>query len=198
MNRAKYPLSLISHLCERVGGRKLLGYDIGCAFSRTLQTTSLKNTFEGTCTVPAMHGYAHNKRCQLSFHPINTIGAGLEDFETCERFFSSSNNCAALTRHASTFHRLQFLDLHFRHTDSEKYGNLGKFIYNNYRQALKTISEETAILKVYGDATAVDGTVFERWRKEEKAYLDSLRSEPTEDKLSCIYVDAYEAWKAAE
>jgi KDZ transposase-like protein len=145
-----------------------------------------------------MHGYAHNKRCQLSFHPLNTPGAGLEDFETCERFFSSSNNCAPLTRHATKYHRKQFLDLHFRHNDSEKYANLGKFLYNNYRQALKTIDENTTILQAYEQRTSFTEKDYKQWREEEKTYLNSLRTEPMEDRLSCMYVDAYEAWKAAE
>ena len=55
-------------------------------------------------------------------------GFGLEDLETCERVFAGSNAVARLTRHATAFHRRQFIDMYFRQWDAEKYENLGEYI----------------------------------------------------------------------
>ena len=74
--------------------------------------------------VNAFHGHAHNRMCQLQYHPLYLPGTGLEDFETCEHVFSSSNATAGLIRHASHFHYVQFLKLHFSQWDADKYAEL--------------------------------------------------------------------------
>jgi hypothetical protein len=104
------------------------GFDIGCAFSRTLEASSLgpaaqENRFR--MLVGAFHGHAHNRACQLDWHPLYVKGAGRSDFEGCERVFASSNEQASGTRHASWFHRRQALDEHFNFWDEDKYANLG-------------------------------------------------------------------------
>lgn len=76
--------------------------------------------------VNSFHGHAHNCRCQLWFHPLYRSGLGLEDLETCERVFSGSNAVAPVIRHASYFHWLQFVDLHFRQWDADRYLELSK------------------------------------------------------------------------
>jgi len=75
--------------------------------------------------VPAFHGHAHNRLCQLSHHILMSEGFGLEDLETCECVFAGSNAVAHLTRHATPFHRRQFIDMYFRQWDADKYENLG-------------------------------------------------------------------------
>ena len=72
----------------------------------------------------AFHGHAHNRMCQLQYHPLYLPGTGLEDFETCEHVFSSSNATAGLIRHASHFHYVQSLELHFSQWDADKYAEL--------------------------------------------------------------------------
>ncbi|EJD47440.1 hypothetical protein AURDEDRAFT_20599, partial [Auricularia subglabra TFB-10046 SS5] len=111
---AKYGLGVVSRMLS-VGLRdKYIGYDIGCAFQGTLSRSSLgrrarlANLFFG---LNSFHGYGHNRLCQLKHHPLYRKGFGLEDLETCERFFSAANAVAALIRHASHFHYIQFLDL---------------------------------------------------------------------------------------
>jgi hypothetical protein len=71
--------------------------------------------------VNAFHGWAHNRLCQLKYHPLYRKGLGLEDLETLERIFSSSNTIARTIRHATRFHWLQAMDLHYRQWDDEKY-----------------------------------------------------------------------------
>jgi len=75
--------------------------------------------------VPAFHGHAHNRLCQLSNHILMSHGFGLEDLETCERVFAGSNAVARLTRHVTAFHRRQFIDMYFHQWDADKYENLG-------------------------------------------------------------------------
>ena len=53
-------------------------------------------------------------------------GAGLEDFEGCEQVFSESNSVAMRTQHASTFHRVQAINIHFEHWNSDKLDGIGK------------------------------------------------------------------------
>ena len=82
--------------------------------------------------VPVFHGHAHNRICQLHHHILMSSGFGLEDLETCERIFAGSNAVARLTRHATPFHRRQFIDMYFQQWDAEKYENLGSLPFPSY------------------------------------------------------------------
>lgn len=61
------------------------------------------------------------------YHPLYRKGLGLEDLETLERFFSSSNTIARTIRHATAFHWHQAMDLHFRQWDDQKYQELSDY-----------------------------------------------------------------------
>lgn len=76
--------------------------------------------------VNAFHGWAHNRLCQLKYHPLYRTGVGLEDLETLECVFSASNAIARTIRHATAFHWHQAVDLHFCQWDEEKYQELSK------------------------------------------------------------------------
>src|ERR1700679_958005 len=84
----------------------LISYNIGCVFSGIILSTSLGTKFKEsgsrTC-VNAFHGYSHNYKCQYRNHLNNITGMGLEDLETLEQVFSSSNALAAVTRYASAY-----------------------------------------------------------------------------------------------
>lgn len=196
---AKYPLSILDKLQQIYPDPKLIGYDIGCAFKKTAANSSFGPSLKTKFVIPSMHGYAHNRACQLGHHPKYIAGAGLEDFEGCERVFSASNEVARLTRHATPFHRHQAIDAHFQHWDSDKYANLGSFIRNNYRQALTLIEELGDVLRqlrtLYPEAT---NKTLLGWFMEETAYLADLTKEPEEDTLKLAYVDALEDLQEAE
>ncbi|KAL1741794.1 hypothetical protein HDZ31DRAFT_44654, partial [Schizophyllum fasciatum] len=126
---AKYGLATVNRLLDMYGEFQGIGYDIGCAHRTTISNSTLgeKTARLGMdITVDAFHGYAHNRKCQLKNHPLYREGYGLEDLATCERVFSSSNAVARLVRHASKFHYGQFIDLHYRHWNEERYAELGK------------------------------------------------------------------------
>jgi hypothetical protein len=127
--RAKYPLATINKLLDVCGKGQAIGSDIGCQLSKTVAASSLREKAANSnlrLAVNAFHGHAHNRTCQLQNHPLYLPGFGLEDLETCERVFSSSNAVASLIRHASHFHYVQFLDLHFRQWDEDKYLELSE------------------------------------------------------------------------
>lgn len=148
--------------------------------------------------IPAMHGYAHNRLCQLGYHPMYTPGTGLEDFEGCERVFSASNECARLTRHSNTFHRHQALDSHFRHWDAEKYANLGTFLLNNYKQALLAQRNCRQIVLEYLELNNLTEDVFSQWLAEEKDHLQGLTREPEADTLAVTYVETLDEYAEAK
>ena len=106
-----------------------MAYDIGCSHSATVRASSISDKariHRLLLLVNTFHGHAHNRACQLQNHPMYLPGLGIEDLETCERIFAASNSVAPLIRHASYFHWLQFLDLHFDQWDKDKYLELSK------------------------------------------------------------------------
>jgi hypothetical protein len=125
----KYPLATVNRLLQDFGSDICLGYDIMCAFYTTLRRSSLGQkavAFRLSGVVPAFHGHAHNRGCQVQWHPLYVEGVGLEDFEECERTFCRSNELASVTRLATPYHRQQHIDEHFRFHDLDKHINSGK------------------------------------------------------------------------
>jgi hypothetical protein len=125
--RAKYGLATIAKLIKTFGDDQTVGSDIGCSFTATVLNSSLgpeASQHRFRLAVNAFHGHAHNRTCQLQFHPLYLTRLGLEDLEVCERIFSSSNSVSRLIRHASYFHWLQFIDLHFDQWDIDRYAEL--------------------------------------------------------------------------
>jgi hypothetical protein len=134
LSRMKYGLTIVDHLFGTYGKDIGLGYDIMCAFIKTLHNSRLrKNVKENRLigVVPAFHGHAHNRKCQVHWHPMYIDGVGTEDFEECERTFSGSNNLANVTRLATPFHRRQEIQEYFTFHDEDKHTNIGKCSQRN-------------------------------------------------------------------
>ncbi|KIY47443.1 hypothetical protein FISHEDRAFT_45342, partial [Fistulina hepatica ATCC 64428] len=125
-------------------------------------------------------------------------GMGLEDLETCERIFSSSNQLARSTRYATAFHRHQFIDLHFQQWDEDKYTNLGKMLYGNYRQALGIIDTESDTVLEAAKALNVNPDDFKRWEKEQAAYFSLSVEEPEGIVLAMAYVELLQELRDVE
>ena len=128
----KYPLAITNRLLNVVGEKIGCAYDIGCTFQKTLANSSLgpralASNF--SLMVGAFHGYAHERSCQLNWHPLYMKGTGRTEGEGCEHIFSSSNNLARNTCHASRFHRHQAITEHFNFWDQDKYALLSKAWY---------------------------------------------------------------------
>ena len=115
---------MVNKLMDVHGPNIACGYDIGCTFSKTLSASSLGPRAAQLgirFVVGSFHGHAHNRVCQLDWHPHYVAGMGRADFEGCERVFAASNALAPGTRHASSFHRHQAIEQHFAFWDEDKY-----------------------------------------------------------------------------
>ncbi|KAH8109879.1 hypothetical protein DFH11DRAFT_1515076 [Phellopilus nigrolimitatus] len=195
---AKYPLALLDRLMESFGDNILQGYDIGCGFSTTANNSGLlgPKLRAQRCRLccNAFHGHAHCRLCQLRWHPLYIKGAGLEDFETCERVFSESNKLAAVTRHASKFHRRQAILRYFARWNIDKYAEIPRFIFGNYKQALENIKIISAeLIKAKQALNIHSDEVFVAWHEEELKYLQSLKDAPKLDDLAMQYVSTLQS-----
>ncbi|OBZ67902.1 hypothetical protein A0H81_12134 [Grifola frondosa] len=167
----KYPLAIIDKLIDVYGSNVKIGYDIYCAFAKTLASSFLNERVTSvgiSGVVPAFHGHSHNRGCQLYWHPLYMDGVGKEDFEGCERLFSESNALAS-----------------------------GKFIFNNYQQALGIIKEGTRALRTFSQELKTNEADYERYLEQERAYLRSLQSEPPEVELTVEYLKALRRYQLA-
>ncbi|KAJ6503627.1 hypothetical protein C8R45DRAFT_1051105 [Mycena sanguinolenta] len=175
---AKYPLALVNSLLDAFGLKIGDGYDIGCYFEATIDKSDLGDKARANhfrSLVGSFHGHAHNRLCQLSFLATYVQGIGLKDLEGCERFFSKSNALAKSVRYASKFHRRQEITTFMKQTDDlETFTNLSKFIFGNYRQALKIIKTEPQLKRWMLQEGIEDYDMFHVWLEEEKAYLTGM------------------------
>ncbi|KAG1819541.1 uncharacterized protein BJ212DRAFT_1445984 [Suillus subaureus] len=163
---AKYPLATINKLIDVFGDHLGIGSDIGCS----LQKTKAGN-HHLILAVNAFHGHTHNRKCQLQHHPLYLL---------------------PLIHHASRFHYVQFLELHFDQWDIDKYLELSRFILNNYKQALTMISDYTKELEAYCATFPGQGLDFESWIAEELAYLEAMAVEPVQDATVVEYIEVLE------
>ena len=66
----------------------------------------------------------------------------------------------------------------------------GKFLYNNYKQAVTIIDEYSEQLATFANLTGYAAPDFEAWYAEEKAYLKSVSTEVPVEQAKSNYVDA--------
>ncbi|KAJ3806841.1 hypothetical protein F5876DRAFT_90874 [Lentinula aff. lateritia] len=213
--KAKYSLAAMYHFLEaerqyRVSngeesppkGKLCFSYDVGCTNSKTVHRSPLASLAKYMGYLPAvgtMHGYAHERACQLNFLLLYQSGAGLEDGETSEQYFSKSNSLASATRHASVFHRRQMITEYAYHTDNfETYGNLSKFLRNHYNQALEILGTAPSLRIRMHEAGIRDARVIFQWMKEEAAYLQNLSREPPSETLQMEYYGKLVALKECQ
>ncbi|KAH7870139.1 uncharacterized protein C8R40DRAFT_1163288 [Lentinula edodes] len=202
--KAKYSLASMHHFLEaerqyRISngedappkGKLCFAYDIGCTNSKTVHRSPLAPLANYMGYLPAvgtMHGYAHERACQLNFLLLYQTGAGLEDGETSEQYFSKSNSLASATRHASIFHHRQMITEYAYHTNNfEMYGNLSKFLRNHYSQALEILGTAPSLRIQMREAGIKDACVIFQWMEEEAAYLQNLSREPPVETLQMEY-----------
>ncbi|RPD53405.1 hypothetical protein L226DRAFT_548449 [Lentinus tigrinus ALCF2SS1-7] len=176
----KYPLAIINKLLEVYGPDILVGYDIGCEFSKTLHHSSLGPRIEEH----------HNCGCQVRFHPLYFVGAGKEDFEECERLFSESNGLASGTRLATPFHRCQAIEEFAKFWSCQKHAKSGNFIYNNYKQALNILSIDAEAFDVLARQLSITHQDCDQYLEQEQEYLAKCKTEPPEVAVKIDYIAA--------
>lgn len=190
--RFKYPLSIVNQALDVLGPRLLIGYDIGCKLSVTVSSSRLASKFASSRSrlcVDAFHAYTHNYACQDKNHPNGIQGVGLEDLSTMERIFSSSNQLASVVRYSSAYNRRAFIDLFFRQWDEDRYLNLGKMLFDNYRQALDIISNDGFALEQAKLSLGIGDVDLQAWRREQSEYLTTLGDESEWDVHAIAYVE---------
>ena len=109
----KYPLAIINKLLDIYREDIIMGYDIGCKFSKTLFCSSIghhaqQNHFR--LIIPAFHRHSHNWGCQVQWHPMYMEGVGKKDFKGSKHLFSNSNGLASMTCLATPFHQTQVIE----------------------------------------------------------------------------------------
>ncbi|KAJ3831300.1 hypothetical protein F5878DRAFT_517426, partial [Lentinula raphanica] len=195
---AKYPLAMVAKALEILSPRWLMAYDIGCSFDGTIRSSSLGPEYEKqdcrTC-VNSFHGYSHNAACQQKHHPLNIPGLGLEDLETLERFFSSSNQLASVTRYMSAYRRRVFIDMFLQQWDREKYQNLATMLFNNYVQALDILENEEPAFKNDLLVLGLTETDIDNYLVDEAKHIDLLGSETREDLYAIEYVELLQRYR---
>ncbi|KAK7022809.1 hypothetical protein VNI00_016936 [Paramarasmius palmivorus] len=193
----KYPLAIVDRLMEDFGLDLCVAYDIMCAFFKTMRRSELvgnkivKMRLKGV--VPAFHGHAHNRKCQLSWHPLYILGVGLEDFEECERAFSRSNHLASITRLATWFHRRQAILEHFYFNDEDKHASIGNFIYQSYRRALRRLQEDKPVYGALLKQQGLSSETCEELLKAEREHFENrVFPEPPEMAEAIEYAELLE------
>ncbi len=184
---------------EVAGADTCGGYDIGCSFLATILSSSLGPEFKrlrSKMCVNAFHGYSHNFACQSIHHPNVITGIGLEDLETLERVFSSSNQLASVIRYASAYNRRLFIDVFFQQWDNDKYANLATMIYNNYVQALTIIERDTPAMAEAMQVLGIQEGDLEKWEAEEAGYLRTVGHETEGDVRNIAYVELLQELKS--
>ncbi|KAH9952513.1 hypothetical protein BGW80DRAFT_1194853 [Lactifluus volemus] len=189
---AKYPLAIVDRALDVFGDKLGIGYDIRCSFTATVGNSSIAHKAHNKglrFVVPAFHGYAHKRLCQLSFHPLFVTGFGIEDLETAERIFSSFNGLANTTRHASRFHRLQAVDLFSRQHDDDKYQELSTFLLGNYKQLSQLLGDLPGVIASLESGKSHEDTRYHQHLENERVYLLSRRQESPEEEFACEYIE---------
>ncbi|KAF8233269.1 hypothetical protein L208DRAFT_1267719 [Tricholoma matsutake] len=118
---------IVNRLIDLLGPRVGCTYDISCAFSTTVESSSLSEKVKNALfwlMVGTFHVHAHNHICPLNWHPLFIKGMGHTKGKGCEHVFLSSNDLARGTWHATHFHHHQVIEEHFNFWDQDKYVNL--------------------------------------------------------------------------
>ncbi|KAI0749115.1 hypothetical protein C8Q74DRAFT_1222752 [Fomes fomentarius] len=198
---AKYAIAMAAKSCRTLPGKNMHGYDIGCEFSGTLHHSSVGTEFFKTGSrfcVNTFHGYSHSYDCQVNHHSNCISGMGLEDLETMERIFSSSNQLAPVTCYASPHHRHALITLFFDHWDQERYTSISEMLYINYRQALEIISKKTLALQEALEVLEILAESLEVYEREERDYFVNLKDEDPADLREIVYVKALQKYWDAQ
>ncbi|KAJ3761232.1 hypothetical protein EV360DRAFT_68044 [Lentinula raphanica] len=126
-------------------------------------------------------------------------GLGLEHLEQCESFFSESNELASSTCHMSTFHHQQAIArFSYHHDNFETYARLSKFLVNKYKQAIEIQQSAPALACTMNDLGITSTSIFVKWLKQKKQYLQSLKKELPEETLQMEYFRKLKKYTAAQ
>lgn len=124
--------------------------------------------------INVFHGYTHCYVCQLQFHPNIINGIDLEDLETLERVFSSSNHLTSIIHYASPYHCRLFIEAYFKQWDEDKALNSGTFILNNIVQATQILDCDTVILEDVKTSLGITDKDMNNYQHEQALFFSKL------------------------
>ncbi|KAG6808240.1 hypothetical protein H0H92_004756 [Tricholoma furcatifolium] len=104
---SKYPMAVVQRLLDVFGEDLGGGYDIGCKFGTTIDTSELDEQAQMLhfkALVGLFHGHAHNCICQLSNLATYVRGMGLEDLEGCKFLVNNYRQALHLLASEHVFH----------------------------------------------------------------------------------------------
>ncbi|SCZ98149.1 BZ3500_MvSof-1268-A1-R1_Chr3-3g06612 [Microbotryum saponariae] len=199
--RSKYPLALIKRVRDAFSPRDrlLIGYDIGCVFTKTFETAESieKRQRDPDASRPSgeaaanpavafccgvWHGYTHSRPCQLQFHPRFMDAAGLEDFEGCERLWSFLNGFAASTRRATKYNRKSTLHHAIMYSSLRVLLRLDTWLSDRWKSAsAQAIASLEAISLLAENVTSQDACADagHMWLEQERRYFMHNASPPS-------------------
>ena len=122
---------------------------------------------------------------------------GLEDLETMEWVFSSSNQVAAVTRYSSAYNQRVFINMFLQQWDGDKYQNLASMLLNNYKQALSIINVEGSALQETMDALGVELSDLEAWHHQQVGFFETIGEESSWDVHAITYVELLQDLESA-
>ncbi|QRV97834.1 hypothetical protein RhiJN_25853 [Ceratobasidium sp. AG-Ba] len=168
--------------------------------AQSQQCKKTSNIFEETGVFLACcrHGLIAVIVDKLSWHPMWLRDLGLEDFEWCERVFSSSNAVARCIHHASQSMRRRFLEWHYFRWDDDRFASSGQFLFRNYLQACSVVRACTTRIESFPLDSQVSDEEVDLLIKAEQDFLTSLKTEPVLDSLRVEYVNQLQTLALAE
>ncbi|KAG1778084.1 hypothetical protein EV702DRAFT_1179093 [Suillus placidus] len=91
--------------------------------------------------------------------------------------------------HPMYIHRHQVIEEHYTFWDTHKYVALSTFLWNHYREALKSVQMLTAELKAIKCELGLSDGDFPGFFAEDHIYLETLKHLPPRDQLCIHYVE---------
>ncbi|CEP08730.1 hypothetical protein [Parasitella parasitica] len=171
-------LSSIAEEKEANGDERkmMVSYDIMCRVKDKLcrEVPSMTNAILGT---PVFHAYGHSMHCQCEFNLRYLQGAGLNDGEGIERFWSEFAEFTGLTRNMTEANRSLTLLCVARHLGEKKMANLGHFLVNLYQYALDLRAELRREFTVNGDEVFQLRKEWEEFAAGQRGIKDRLTND---------------------
>lgn len=134
--RRIYAALLANELAKSNSSAKVhVMYDIACQFSAFAKQMAPESLGAAVFAVPAMHGYAHQFQCQVSYHCRFSKGFGLSDGENVERNWSEMDRLVPPLRTSTSTRRRHALCNFIRSAARRKRMTFGRTFTTRWKAA---------------------------------------------------------------
>ncbi|CEP06782.1 hypothetical protein [Parasitella parasitica] len=151
----------------------MISYDIMCRLKKRLckEIPSLQQSILGT---PVFHAFGHSMHCQCDFNLRYLTGAGLNDGEGIERFWSEFAEFTRLTRNMTEVNRSLTLFCAAQHLGKKKIFALGDSLVNGYQHAVDLQTVIRAEILQNGDNVLQLRETWEEYAAAQRGIRDQL------------------------